>query len=178
MYYETTELDSSGFYNIENKTANIVESPSEEDPIDVEITTFTVETVDEYQVINFDKKTTLESIIIPEYFPVLDYSSYSITVFAQDSTEKSDWTEYIGSKNTIVVYKDGEEVAKFTAIVPGDITGNGILRMYDAFQILKDAIVGTSLDSLDCIIRDHSSSGDRIVRMYDAFQYLKEAIVS
>ena len=50
--------------------------------------------------------------------------------------------------------------------------------MYDAFQILKDVIVGKSFDSLDSIIRDHKSSGDGIVRMYDAFQYLKDAIMS
>lgn len=150
----------------------------EPDPIELDITTFNTETVSQYEIIIFNTRTTINSIIITQNFPILESSEYTITVLDQDGNLKENWSEYIGSKNTIVVSKSGETVAEFKAIVKGDVTGNGILRMYDAFQILKDVIVGKSLDALDCIIRDHSSSGDRIVRMYDAFRYLKEAILS
>ena len=157
-------------YNI-----TVIEPQSVEPEI---ITNFEVETVDQYDVIIFDTKTTIESIINSQNFPILDNSEYTITILAQNDDLKDDWTEYIGSKNTILVSKSGATVAEFKAVVKGDVTGNGILRMYDAFQILKDVIVGKSFDSLDSIIRDHKSSGDGIVRMYDAFQYLKDAIMS
>ena len=157
-------------YNI-----TVIEPQSVEPEI---ITNFEVETVDQYDVIIFDTKTTIESIINSQNFPILDNSEYTITILDQNDDLKDDWTEYIGSKNTILVSKSGATVAEFKAVVKGDVTGNGILRMYDAFQILKDVIVGKSFDSLDSIIRDHKSSGDGIVRMYDAFQYLKDAIMS
>lgn len=141
-----------------------------------ELTTYETEIVDTYEIIIFDTKVTLESILTSDNFPVLEDSSYSIKVFDEDGNEKTDTSEYIGSKNTIIIYQNGTTKATYTAVVPGDVTGDGILRMYDAFQILKDVIASKTMDSLDCIIRDHSSSGDRIVRMYDAFQYLKDAI--
>lgn len=147
-------------------------------PEDLDITNLDTEDVEEYKVIIFNTKTTIDSVVTEENFPVLKDATYSITILDKDGNEKSDWSENIGSRNTIVVYKEGTVQAEFTAVVPGDVTGNGILRMYDAFQILKEVITGTQMDCLDNIIRDHSSSGDRIVRMYDAFQYLKEAIMS
>lgn len=161
-------------YNI--TVTETVEPPT---PVETEITTLAVEDVDSYKIIIFDRKTTINSIINVQNFPVLENSEYEITILDQDGNLKENWTEeYIGSKNTIVVSKLGETKAEFKAIVNGDVTGNGILRMYDAFQILKDVILGKTYDSLECIIRDHSTSGDRIVRMYDAFQFLKEAILS
>lgn len=159
-----------------NVTVTAGEDPKPVEPL--EITTLAVENVEEYKVIIFNRQTTIESIINSENFPILSDSTYSITVLDKDGNLKDNWTEFIGSKNTIIVSKDGETKAEFKAVVQGDVTGNGILRMYDAFQLLKDVIVGVNLDCLDCIIRDHASSGDRIVRMYDAFQYLKEAILS
>lgn len=162
-------------------TYNITVTEGQEpdpEPIEPDITTLDTETVDQYEIMIFNAKTTIDSIMIAQNFPVLESSEYTITVLDQEGNLKESWSEYIGSKNTIVVSKSGETVAEFKAIVRGDVTGNGILRMYDAFQILKDVISGKSFDSLDCIIRDHSSSGDRVVRMYDAFQYLKDAILS
>lgn len=164
-------------YNI-TVTESQEPDPIEPDPIDPDITTFNVETVDQYEIIIFNTKITIDSIMNTQNFPVLENSQYTITVLDQDGNLKENWSEYIGSKNTIVVSKSGETMAEFKAIVRGDVTGNGILRMYDAFQILKDVIIQKSFDALDCIIRDHSSSGDRIVRMYDAFQFLKDAILS
>lgn len=164
-------------YNITVKENNLPPNPPIP-PEDLEVTNLSVEDVEQYKVIIFNTKTVLNNVITVENFPVLVDDSYSIQVLDKDGNEKSDWSENIGSRNTIVVYKEGNIQAEFTAIVPGDVTGNGILRMYDAFQILKEVITGTQMDCLDNIIRDHSSSGDRIVRMYDAFQYLKEAIMS
>lgn len=152
---------------------------TEDEPEEPEtITTLETEIVNQYEIIIFNTRTTINSIINSQNFPVLENSEYSITVLDQDGNLKQNWEEFIGSKNTIIVSKADETKAEFKAIVRGDVTGNGILRMYDAFQILKDVIVGKTFDALDCIIRDHSSSGDRIVRMYDAFQYLKDAILS
>ncbi len=166
--FETLQV----IYNI---TVNESQEP---EPIEPDITTLKVENVDQFQVIMFTSKTTIESIINAQNFPILENSQYTIKVLDPNGNLKENWSEFIGSKNTIVVTKSGETVAEFKAIVRGDVTGNGILRMYDAFQILKDVILGKNFDSLDCIIRDHSSSGDRIVRMYDAFQYLKDAILA
>lgn len=156
----------------------IVEGAIIPPPPEYDITTLNYEDIETYKVIIFNAKTTIDSVVTTEKFPVLNDSTYSITILDEDGNEKSNWSEYIGSRNTIIVYQDGNVQAEFTAVVPGDVTGDGILRMYDAFQILKEVITGTSMDCLDNIIRDHSTSGDRIVRMYDAFQYLKEAIMS
>lgn len=166
--------DLQVIYNITVEENNLPPTP----PEDLEVTNLSVEDVEQYKVIIFNPKTVLNNVITVENFPVLEDDSYSIQVLDKDGIEKADWSENIGSRNTIVVYKDENVIAEFTAVVPGDVTGNGILRMYDAFQILKEVITGTQMDCLDNIIRDHSSSGDRIVRMYDAFQYLKEAIMA
>lgn len=161
-------------------TVNEGEEPLPPDPPeDLEITTLNVEDVGEYKTITFDVKTTIDSIINTDNFPVLKDTSYTITILDQNGNLKEDWsTNFIGSKNTILVKKGEETVAEFKAIVKGDVTGNGILRMFDALQMLKDLVASVSLDDLDTIIRDHSTSGDNAVKMYDILQFLKEAVMA
>jgi hypothetical protein len=157
---------------------NTEEEPDETEKPDENLvyTTISTQEVSTGLVMVFSKKTTIESIVTKENFPVLD-KSYTVVVLDTSNSEK-ETTEYVGSKNTIQVSNQaGEVVATYTAVVKGDVTGNGLVRMYDAFQILKDVLnpKGT-LSDIDILIRDHSSSNDGVVRMYDAFQYLTESI--
>ena len=62
-------------------------------------------------------------------------------------------------------------------VIKGDITGDGEIKIFDSFQILKDVLVpGTTLSEIDKQIRDFN--GDGQVRIYDAFQFLKQAILN
>ena len=122
-----------------------------------------------------EKKTTVEEIITESNFPVID--TYTIKVLDASGNEKSSDAK-VGSRNVIqITDEEGTVLAEYMVVVPGDISGDGEIRIYDAFQILKDVLVsfGAELDSIDYMIRDFNNDGN--VRIYDAFQYLKEAIL-
>ena len=46
--------------------------------------------------------------------------------------------------------------------------------MYDAFQILRDIILGRDMVELESLIRDYNDDG--ILRMYDAFSFLRYSL--
>ena len=80
-------------------------------------------------------------------------------------------------KSQDVIVENNNMKLDLVIIVKGDVNGDGKIRIYDAFQILKDVLVpGNNLSEIDIQIRDFN--GDGQVRIYDAFQFLKQAILS
>lgn len=114
----------------------------------------------------------ISDFINEENFPVIN--TYIVKVLDISGNEKTE-DQRIGSKNIIQITNEaGEKIAEYTTVVPGDVTGNGYSRMYDAFQILKDSLFNGKLDEIDMLIRDYDGNG--YVRMYDAFQFLKDSL--
>ncbi len=138
-------------------------------------TTYTTVDAEDSQAIVFPTKTVIETILVEEKFPVLGLG-YKVEVFDTSEVIKGTTAE-IGSKNYIKISDpSGKLVKTYMAIVNGDIDGDGRLRLYDAFQILKGCIVpGTSLNEFDKLI--HDSNGDGVIALYDAFQFIKKAII-
>lgn len=67
-------------------------------------------------------------------------SNNSVKIISVDGTEKVE-NERLGSKDIIQIKNEaGEILEEYTVVVPGDVTGNGYTRMYDAFQYLKQSI--------------------------------------
>ena len=114
----------------------------------------------------------LEELITEENFPILE--SYDVKVVNHSGVEKNS-KEKIGSKDKIQIKNTlGKVVQEYTVIVPGDVTGNGEVKLYDAFKILNDAVKKVAIDELDLEIRDYNK--DEKVNTYDALQYMKEAM--
>ena len=136
-------------------------------------TTLAVKEVDSKEFIIIKASSAISDVLVSDNFPVLD-KNYTVEVFDGDVLKESD--EKAGSKNTLII-KDSEGNIKkeFIIIVGGDINGDGLLKMYDAFQILKGSIMNSNLDTIDLLIRDFNNDGK--VMMYDAFQFLKQAIL-
>ena len=83
--------------------------------------------------------------------------------------------EKIGSKDKIQVINTlGDILQEYTVIVPGDVTGNGLIQFFDVFKILDDADKGNDIDEIDTEIEDHNGDGE--VKLYDAVQYFKEMV--
>ena len=123
-----------------------------------------------------EKKTTVEEILTEEKFPVID--TYTIKVLDANGNEKESNAK-VGSRNVIqITDEEGQVLAEYMIVVPGDVNGDGETKIYDSFQILKDVLVSLSesIDAIEVLIRDFNEDGN--VRIYDAFQYLKEAILS
>ena len=84
-------------------------------------------------------------------------------------------TDQIGSKNIIKIFdNESNLVAEYTTILKGDVNGDGYVKMYDAFQILRDIILGRDMVELESLIRDYNDDG--ILRMYDAFSFLRYSL--
>ena len=63
----------------------------------------------------------------------------------------------------------------YTAIIPGDVNGDGKIKMYDAFSILRNVLFNTgTMSQIDILISDFDNDGK--VKMQDAFSYLKQAL--
>lgn len=123
-------------------------------------------------VMPVEKGTNISEFLNEENFPVIN--TYTITVYDASGNEKSE-TEKIGSKNVIKITNSaGDTIAEYMVIVPGDVTGNGEVKMYDSFVILKGTLFSGSLDAIETLIRDYNKDGS--VKMYDAFAFLKQAL--
>ena len=145
----------------------------EKDSQDIVFTTISRTEVMEKEVMTFRSKTSFDSILNAEKFPILD-ANYIVELYDSSNNLKGNSTK-LGSKNTIKIKDtEGAVVAEYMTIVKGDVTGNGYSRMYDAFQILKDSLFNGKLDEIDMLIRDYDGNG--YVRMYDAFQFLKDSL--
>ena len=122
-----------------------------------------------------EKKTTVEEILTASNFPVID--TYTIKVLDANGNEKESNAK-VGSRNVIqITDEEGQVLAEYMVVVPGDVNGDGETKIYDSFQILKDVLVslGDAIDAIEVMIRDYNEDGN--IRIYDAFQYLKEAIL-
>ena len=146
---------------------------------EVEYTTKDTEdvTVDEstVTVMPVVKGTSTDGLLTEENFPVI--GTYTVKVLDANGNEKSS-AEKVGSKNIVQITDDsGNVLVEYTVVVPGDINGDGEVRIYDSFQILKDVLIslGEKIDAIEVMIRDFNDDGE--IRIYDAFQYLKEAIL-
>lgn len=141
---------------------------------ELEITTIENKLIASKYVMKFTPKVQFKSIVKESNFPILKYN-YMVKIYeSQNGALKGD-NEKIGSRNIIKVIDNTENViAEYIAIVPGDVTGNGEVKMYDAFTILKDSLFNGKLDEIETLIRDFNNDGE--VKMYDAFSFLKEAL--
>jgi len=55
------------------------------------------------------------------------------------------------------------------------VNKDGYVRLYDAFKILEQAILGGYLTPEEVYIMDYN--GDKEVTLYDAFKFLEQAIL-
>ena len=118
-----------------------------------------------------ESNTSVEELITEESFPAL--TSYEVKVYDQNGNEKT--TGNIGSRNVIKVEdKEGNVLAEYTVLVRGDVSGNGLTRIYDAFVILKGSLKPEELDNIEKYIMDYNE--DEKVQIYDAYKYLQVAI--
>ena len=124
-------------------------------------------------VMPIDNLTKIEEVLNVENFPTI--GDYEIVVVDKDGNEK-DSTQKLGSRDVIQIKDDeGNVIEEHVVIVNGDVNGDGELKMYDSFQILKGSIMNSNNDAIETLIRD--KNGDGKVMMYDAFQFLKQAIL-
>ena len=127
-----------------------------------------------YYILEDDTK--VKDIKLEEILPTLNTNDYSIRIEKNYKTLKDD--DIVGSNSRIYIYDELNEwdICYIKAVVNGDVNGDGKIKIYDAFQILKDVLVpGKTLSEIDIQIRDFN--GDGQVRIYDAFQFLKQAIM-
>ena len=124
-------------------------------------------------ILHIPTNTSFKSIRTEENFPILSLTNYSVDLYSHNGEIKGE-DSIIGSKDMIIA-KNGEEIlTSYTAAVKGDVSGDGQVKVYDAFQILKDTVSNTEIDEVDNIIRDYNDDGD--VKIYDAFRFLNVAI--
>ena len=124
-------------------------------------------------VMPIDKLTKIEDVLKIESFPTI--GDYEIVVVDKDGNEK-DSTQKLGSRDVIQIKDDeGNVIEEHVVVVNGDVNGDGEVKMYDSFQILKGSIMNSNNDAIETLIRD--KNGDGKVMMYDAFQFLKQAII-
>ena len=116
--------------------------------------------------------TEISDFITIENFPILE--TYDINVKSGGGAGKS-FDQKLGSKDKVQIINTlGEVIQEYLVIVPGDVTGNGEVKLYDAFKILNDAVKKVAIDEIDIEIRDYNEDGK--VSSYDALQYMKETM--
>ena len=124
--------------------------------------------------IKFAKNTLFNSIATVENFPILGYEGYGMKLYSSSGEEKSK-DAVLGSKDIISIYDTEEVLTTYNVIVKGDVSGDGSVKIYDSFQILKGVLINEELDEVETEIRDYNDDGKVVI--YDAFQYLKESIL-
>lgn len=138
-------------------------------------TTLTEDLVEDTLVFKFEDKTVISSILTAENFPCVD-RGYTVKVQDQNGADKTD-SQYIGSYNKVIIKdKNGEVVREYTVVTNGDITGDGRVKIYDAFQILKGTLYSNKLTMIDKLVRDYNLDGK--VAIYDAFRFIRKAILA
>lgn len=175
FYYDTLDFEKfeDGRLGVKTSTrkTNIYDAYEPEETLIY--TTIDFKDIDGKQVMTFSSDKTISGLLVPENFPVID-KNYIVEVYSPENNVKAD-NEKIGSKNIIRITKAGKVIAEYIAIVKGDINGDGQVKMYDAFTILKSALFEReSLTIIDILIRDYND--DSQVKMYDAFSFLKYSL--
>lgn len=175
FYYDTFDEKIDEGYKIadpQTRKTNICDVYEPEEEILV-YTTINTTLLNEKEVMLFNKTQKISDLLISDNFPIID-KNYIVEVYSADNKLKSD-TDQAGSKNTIkILNASGNLIKEYTIIVKGDVNGDGQVKMYDAFTILKGALFGESLDTIDVLIRDYNDDGE--VKMYDAFSFLKYSL--
>lgn len=135
-------------------------------------TTLEIKTAGNKSVIYSNSKIKVENFLIEENFPIMLLNS--VKLFDSQGNEKSA-SSRVGSKDVIkIVDSQNNVLSEYAIVVPGDVNGDGIVKMYDAFTILKGTLFSGNSDALDILIRDYN--GDGVVKMYDAFSFLKYSL--
>lgn len=123
----------------------------------------------------FFNEATFDSILNITNFPILDYGGYRVKLYSSITGEEKEISSLIGSKDLITIENSNEILATYTIVVKGDTNGDGKIKMYDAFQILKSTLFNSeSLDEIDILIRDYNNDGE--IKMYDSFAFLKQTL--
>ena len=132
-----------------------------------------VTTLNVISLLKFNTKTAISSVVTKENFPILN-ENYNVKVLSKAGVEKTE-DDNIGSRDQIVVTSpENEEVTTFTAVVKGDVSGNGLTKVYDAYQVLNQSISNNELDEINSYAMDYNDDGD--VKIYDAYKFLNVAI--
>lgn len=126
---------------------------------------------EEHIFMEITKGQTVTDFINEENFPV--FGTYEITVY-DASGQIKDSEAKVGSKNIIKITNNDNVLIEYVVIVKGDVTGDGLVKMYDSFEILKGSLFNYTIDDIDVLIRDYNNDGK--VKMYDAFAFLKTAL--
>ncbi len=171
FYYDTLDIEDIGngafSVSVETRKTNICDIYKPEEILIY--TTIDTINIDEKEVMIFPANKTISSLLISENFPIID-KDYVVEVYSQEDRVKPD-NGKIGSKNIIRIFKSDNVVTEYTAIVKGDINGDGQVKMYDSFTILKETLFDGKFSQIDKLIRDYNEDGE--VKMYDAFSFLK-----
>ena len=105
-----------------------------------------------------------------------------LTLHTEECTQTSNYcyaAGYVeGNKGTTITY--GNENVTEGVLTSGDafdcdVNGDGKIKMYDAFSILRNVLFNTgTMSQIDILISDFDNDGK--VKMQDAFSYLKQAL--
>lgn len=170
FYYDTFNIESDGSISGTTRKTNICDEYKVEEPL--VYTTISTREIDEKNVMIFSNPQKISDLLVASNFPVID-QNYIIEVYIEDKVKLN--TDQIGSKNIIKIFdNESNLVAEYTTILKGDVNGDGYVKMYDAFQILRDIILGRDMVELERLIRDYNDDG--ILRMYDAFSFLRYSL--
>ena len=132
-----------------------------------------VTTLNVISLLKFNTKTPISNVVTKDNFPILN-ENYNVKVLSKTGVEKTN-EDNIGSRDQIVVTSpENEEVTTFTAVVKGDVSGNGLTKVYDAYQVLNQSIANKELDEINSYAMDYNDDGD--VKIYDAYKFLNVAI--
>lgn len=86
----------------------------------------------------------------------------------------------LGEGTTTITVECGGNKETITVVVnkalKGDVNKDGYVRLYDAFKILEQAILGGKLTKEELYIMDYNEDGK--VNLFDAFRFLEQAILS
>ena len=88
--------------------------------------------IDGKYVIKFPVKTTINSSLSIDNFPVLG-KGYTVEVYTSDDAFKS-VLDYYGSKNIIKIKKDGNVEQEYLIIVNGDVNGDGKINITESIN--------------------------------------------
>ena len=143
----------------------------------------------------------LTSIAINIYHKTLEKGEtydLKVTYYPYNTTDNKDvtWTSSnpnvatIDSSGKVTAISDGETIITATCsgktdtckitvetedLLKGDVNRDGKVALYDAFRILRQAIIGGDLLDDELYIMDYNDDGK--VALYDAFRFLRQAIL-
>lgn len=141
---------------------------------DSKITSFKFNKIEDIKYFNIETNKKVNELINDTYFMNID-KEYHVKIYNSNNIEKK-LDDTLCSKDKIIIYNlDNVPLTKYNVIVKGDVSGNGQIKLYDSFAILRGVLKGTVFTDLDLFIRDINN--DNKLTLYDAFSFLRIALL-